>query len=291
MPQQEITLPMPWGSLGGSLLLPEGPGPFTVALVVAGAGPTDRDGNNPQLPVRYDNLLLLAQALAERGMASLRYDKRGVGASPVPGLGEDALRFDHLVDDAEALALHLLADARFNDLVLVGHSEGALVAALVAGRVPAAALACLAGAAERASTLMREQIQRVMPPDLSLAATAALDALDAELPAEDVADELALLFRPSVQPYLISWFRHHPAQVLAALDVPVLLVHGGADAQVPVAHAERLRAARPDARLRIVDGMDHLLAVGGDMRPGVRAVAEEMRAWLDVPAPATSAAP
>lgn len=282
---------MPWGALRGTLQLPEGAGPFTVALIVAGSGPTDRDGNNPLLPVRCDNLKLLAGALAARGIASLRYDKRGVGASPLPGLGEASLRFDDLVDDAVALAGLLAGDPRLSSLLLVGHSEGALVATLAAPRMPAVALACLAGAGERASTLMRDQIRQVMPADLAAPAIAALDALEAQRPADGVPSELALLFRPSVQPYLMSWFRHHPGEALAASGVPVLLVHGAADIQVPVAHAGLLRAARPDARLRIVDGMDHLLAIAHDVRPGVEAVADELAAWLATTRVATSAAP
>src|SRR5690606_26762440 len=96
MPELEIALATPWGRLCGSLVLPDGAGPWPAALLVAGSGPTDRDGNSPLLPEPCDNLKLLAQALAGRGIASLRYDKRGIGDSHYPGLREDALRFEHL---------------------------------------------------------------------------------------------------------------------------------------------------------------------------------------------------
>src|SRR3954463_8587987 len=109
MAEQLLELPTPWGHLAGTLLLPEGEGPWPGVLLVAGAGPTDRDGNNPLLPAPIDNLKRLAQALAAHGIASLRYDKRGLGASIYPGLSEQALRFEHLVDDAVALARPLRA--------------------------------------------------------------------------------------------------------------------------------------------------------------------------------------
>lgn len=291
MPETEFALPTGWGQLAGSLVLPAASAPFPVVLLIGGAGPTDRDGNNPQLPVRIDNLKLLAEALAARGIASLRYDKRGVGGSAYPGLSEQALRFDDLVGDAAALGRFLRKDRRFSGVALLGHSEGALIAALAGPGAGADAIVSVSGAGERASDLMRRQVQAVMPPDLSASATQVLDALQAGETSEDVPDELALLFRSTVQPYLISWFRHHPAQVLAAHEVPLLLVHGAADVQVPVQHAHLLHGARPDARLCVVEGMDHLLAVAGDMRRGTSAVADEVQSLLAVLAAATSAAP
>ncbi|MGV3572804.1 MAG: alpha/beta hydrolase family protein [Ramlibacter sp.] len=287
MPEQEIVLAMPWGSLAGSLLLPEGAGPWTAVLLIAGSGPTDRDGNSSLLPARVDNLRLLGQALAAAGFASLRYDKRGVGGSTYPGLSEEALRFEDLVADAVVLGRMLQQDPRFAALLVAGHSEGALIATLAAQVLEPAAVVSLAGAGQRASTLMRTQIETVMPPDLATPALAALAALEAGDRVADVPDDLVLLFRPSVQPYLVSWFRHHPAQLLAALTAPVLLEHGARDVQVPPAHAQWLHDAQPQARLRIVAGMDHLLAVEGDVARGVAIVAGELTGWLQaLPQPA-----
>jgi alpha-beta hydrolase superfamily lysophospholipase len=289
MPQSEIQLPTAWGRLAGTLVLPEGAGPWPAVVLVAGSGPTDRDGNTPLLPSAIDNLKRLAEELAGRGIASLRYDKRGLGASLCPGLSEEALRFEHLVDDAALLAGHLAQDARISRVVLAGHSEGALVAALAAQGMPVQAVVSIAGAGRRASSLIREQVEAQLPPELLASARKALDALEQEQPVTDVPDDLVLLFRPSVQPYLMSWFRHDPAAVLARLEIPVLLVHGSADAQLPPQDASRLQAAQPQARLRLIDGMDHIMAIGGSVPAGTGLIAAEMSAWLhalelDVPA-------
>ena len=280
MVEHEVELPTAWGKLAGTLLLPEGEGPWPAALLIAGSGPTDRDGNSPLLPAPLDNLKRLAQSLAVRGVASLRYDKRGIGGSTYPGLGEEALRFEHLVDDAVALAERLAAEERVTRVSLVGHSEGALIAALAAEDAQAQGVVSIAGAGSRASHLMRKQIRGQLPEDIAQPALAALDALEAQRPVPDVPDALILLFRPTVQPYLMSWFRYDPSQVLAELSLPVLLVHGAADAQLEVEHALLLHGARPDARLKVVEGMDHLLSLDGDIAGGTEAVAAEVVAWL-----------
>jgi len=280
MAEQLLEHTTPWGRLCGTLVLPEGEGPWPGVLLIAGSGPTDRDGNSPLLPSTVDNLKQLAQQLAARGIASLRYDKRGVGESVYPGLSEQALRFDQLVEDAVLLARQLGDDARIARVSLVGHSEGALIAALAAEGADARGVVSIAGAGERASTLMRRQIEGQLPADLAVQALAALSALEAQQPVHGVSEELVLLFRPSVQPYLMSWFRYDPPAVLAQLDVPVLLVHGSVDAQVAVEHVRLLQQGRPDARLRVVEGMDHLLSVGGDIPAGTRAVANEVAEWM-----------
>jgi len=280
MAEQSLELAQPWGRLAGTLLRPEGEGPWPGMLLIAGSGPTDRDGNNALLPAPIANLQRLAQALAARGIASLRYDKRGVGGSVVPGLSEETLRFEHLVDDAVLLARHLAVQPGVGRVSLAGHSEGALVAALAADDAQAQGVVSISGAGCRASALMRRQIQAQLPPDLAQPALAALDALEAQQAVPDVPESLVLLFRPTVQPYLMSWFRHDPAQVLAQTDVPVLLLHGAADAQVGPEQARLLHAARPDARLAIVPGMDHLLSIGGDIPQGTRIVAAEVADWL-----------
>jgi hypothetical protein len=274
MREESIELSTSGGKLSGTLALPDGKAPWPVVMLVAGSGPTDRDGNSALLPGASGPMRRLAQALAGQGLASFRYDKRGVGASIHPGLREDDLRFRHLVDDAVALARPLRSDPRLGALVLLGHSEGALIAALAAREAGAAALASVAGAGMRASQLLRAQLQGRLPEALEQPALAVLDMLEAEHTVDDPPEALTLLFRPSVQRYLISWFRYDPAEVLEDLPLPVLLVHGTGDEQVAADQARLLHAARPDARLLLVPDMDHALVVGDDPEAGVRQVAD-----------------
>ncbi|WP_043818237.1 alpha/beta hydrolase, partial [Rubrivivax gelatinosus] len=131
--EEVMQLETPTGAVHGTLLRPDDAPRPLVALIVAGSGPTDRDGNNP-VAGHNDSLKLLAQALADAGIASLRYDKRGIAASAAAGADESTLRFDDYVDDAAAWARRLAQDGRFAAVAIVGHSEGATIAALAAAR-------------------------------------------------------------------------------------------------------------------------------------------------------------
>ena len=274
MREEPVELSTAGGKLCGTLATPARAGPWPVVMLIGGSGPTDRDGNSALGPEAVGPLRQLAAALAANGLASLRYDKRGVGESAHPSLREDDLRFRHLVDDAVALARPLRADRRLGPLLLAGHSEGALIASLAAAEARAAAVVSIAGAGQKASEVLRAQLQGKLPELLEAPALAVLDVLAAERLVDDPPDALTLLFRPSLQPYLVSWFRYDPAEVVAGLELPLLLVHGTADQQVPQRQVELLRAARPDARLLLVEGMDHLMAVDGSADAGARLVAE-----------------
>ncbi|WP_017939293.1 alpha/beta hydrolase family protein [Zestomonas thermotolerans] len=248
------------GVLHGTLLLPQSDQPVPIALLVAGSGPTDRDGNNP-FAGRNDSLKRLARALATQGIATLRYDKRGIAASRAAEPDERQLSVDGYVDDVVAWSRLLAADPRFGPLVLIGHSEGALIATLAAERAGATALVSIAGAARPIDQVLREQLRSRLPPLLLAQSEALIASLQAGRTVDRVPVELEVLFRPSVQPYLISLFRNDPAAAFARLRIPALIVQGNHDIQVSVADAEALKAARPDAELLLIPGMNHVLRI------------------------------
>ena len=253
-----ITLDTPTGQLAGTLELPAGADKPRVALLIAGSGPTDRDGNSSMIPGRNDSLKLLAAGLADAGIATVRYDKRGIGGSHAAGSAESALRFEMFVDDAAAWIARLKADPRFASVAVIGHSEGSLIGMLAARQADAAAFVSIAGIADGASTLMRKQLEGKLPPELEKESERILVSLESGVVVDPVPPALATLFRPSVQPYLISWFKYVPAQRIAELTMPVLVVQGNTDIQVDVVQAIRLHGARPGAKLAIIPGMNHV---------------------------------
>lgn len=252
-----IQLETKTGKLDGTLDLPDGAGPFPVVVVIAGSGPTDRDGNQPLL--KNDSLKQLGRGLAAKGIAMLRYDRRGIGKSVAAQPKEDDLRFEMLVADVVAWIHLLRKDSRFRQVGVMGHSEGALVGMLAARQGGADAFIALAGCGRPAAEVLRWQLARNLPKALKEKSDTILDELVAGRTVPDIPKDLAALFRPRVQPYLISYFRYDPAREIARLKVPVLIVQGTTDLQTPVDEAKLLGKANKDAQLCVIEDMNHVL--------------------------------
>ena len=262
---EAVTLETLTGTLYGTLELPKGAGPYPVALIHPGSGPTDRDGNSALIPGKNDSLKLLAEGLAEQGIASLRIDKRGVGESAGAARSETALRFETYVADAVAWLGKLRDDGRFGDRYVVGHSEGSLIGMLSAERAPVQAFVSSSGPGENAADTLRRQLGAQLDGDQMEGVETVLAKLEAGEMVAPLPEAVATvpgishLFRPSVQPYLSSWFQYDPADVVARLELPVLLVQGTHDLQVRVEDAQLLAQANPNAQLELLDGMNHIL--------------------------------
>jgi pimeloyl-ACP methyl ester carboxylesterase len=266
---EAIELSTPTGTIHGTLLLPADASietPVPVVLIIAGSGPTNRNGNSALLAAGNDSLKMLAEALAEAGFASVRYDKRGIAASAAAGLVEADLRFEHYVEDASAWLLQLSGDSRFSSVGVIGHSEGALIGMLAAEKA-AVPFVSIAGAATDAATLIRHQLQDRLPAELAAPAEQILAALEAGELVADVPPQLAWLYRPSVQPYMISWIKYDPSEEIKKLSAPCLILQGTTDVQVSWSDAEALHAANGACDINVIGGMNHIMkAVPDDLQ-------------------------
>ena len=156
--ERNVSLERDFGTLYGTLLTPDA-GTETVAVIIAGSGPTPRNGN-------VNSYLYLAQALEKAGIASLRYDKRGIGASRFtePEKMADAVLGD-FIGDAAAWADYL-ADEGFRRVILIGHSEGALIAFCAAQQTPkVTAVISVAGAGYPLDEILQLQLASQLLPD------------------------------------------------------------------------------------------------------------------------------
>lgn len=254
---EAVQVTTPSGSLFGSLKMPSKPLPQpTVVILIAGSGPTDRDGNG--LMATNNSLKMIAELLSNNGIASIRYDKRGIGASKAAMTREDDLRFDTYVEDAMAWIAFARSRGQFGKVVVVGHSEGSLIGMLATQRAGADGFISLAGAGRPIDVVLREQLES-QPKMVREPAGPIIDSLKAGKMVSDIPMILKPLFRESVQPYMISWFAYDPAIEIAKLHVPVLIIQGQNDMQVKETDARALAAALPSAPLALLPGVTHVL--------------------------------
>lgn len=248
------------GTIMGSLLLPAATGKIPVVLIIAGSGPTDRNGNNPMM--KNESLRMLAQALAVKGIASVRFDKRGIAASASAGKKEADTRFDDYIQDAIAWIELLKKDPRFSKVIVAGHSEGSLIG-MIASAGKADGFVSIAGGGKSADRILKEQLA-TQPSVIKDASYGIIDSLAEGKTVKEVHPMLFSLFRPSIQPYMVSWFKFNPVTEIAKLNMPVLIVQGTYDSQITKADAEALAAAKPAAKLVVIQKMNHVLKIIGE---------------------------
>lgn len=250
--------------LHGTLTLPRGAkGPVPIVVIIAGSGPTDRNGNS-LMGIKPNSYAQLAWRLAERGVASVRYDKRVLpGTSGQVNIA--SLSLEDFAADARAAADSLARDKAFSQVILLGHSEGAALALLAARDDPAVAGAILVSGLGRPLTVvLREQLSRqVDSATLVRYDTAMAQYLRGEQPT-DVPPMLAMLFVPVNQNFMRSLAGFDPVAALQSVRQPVLIVQGGRDLQVRVMDAERMHSARPDAQVVVIPSANHVLKQATD---------------------------
>lgn len=247
------------GQIQGKLLVPGSGDKYPVVLLIAGSGPTDMDGNSAAAGLKNNALKYLAEGLAAKGIATLRYDKRGIASSASAGKEEYSLRFDDYVNDAKGWITHLSRDRRFPAIYVLGHSEGALTGMLASLDNPKVkGYISVAGAGRPFYEVLEEQMA-AQPAVIRQMVVSIHDSLKVGKLVPNVPLGLQALFRSSVQPYLISLYQYKPAEIIGKLKMPVLILQGTTDIQISVKDAERLKAAAPEAGFYLIDNMNHVL--------------------------------
>lgn len=259
----EVGISCSWGTLYATLAQPE-KGSDTALVIVAGSGPTDRNGNS-QLNLNTYSYKMLSDALVERGFAVLRYDKRAIGASRIDPTEIPNLVFDDFVDDALECA-NYLRDKGFRRVIMAGHSEGGLISLVAASRegcpLDGVVLLCAPGYAMD-KILLKQLNQQLMPQYMSLVVLSSkiLTRLKSGemVPEADIPKELLSLFHPTVQPFLISNMRYEPAELARGISLPMLVITGGNDIQVSTDNGDRIAEVAPNAKHITFERMTHVL--------------------------------
>ena len=226
----------------------------TLAIIIADSGPTDRDGN--QRNMQSNSLKLLAEGISQAGITTFRYDKRLIPLIRQNTLREENLRFDDFVSDAVDVINFF--ENQYHTIILIGHAQGSLVAMLAAQKTEVSKIISISGMGESIDQLIISQLE-LQAPGLVENAKQAFKDLKETGKSKNYSQGLVTIFRPSVQPFMKSWIHYDPSVVITALDQPILLIQGTKNLQIPQEQVQFLKKAKPDARLILIENMNHVL--------------------------------
>jgi alpha/beta superfamily hydrolase len=252
--QEEVKVSAFNVDLYGTLLVPEKETKNAI-LIIAGSGTTDRDGNTKPI---YSNDVLkkLAEELTGLGFATLRYDKRGVGKSISDSMKPENLRFEQYISDASEWISFLKKS--YDDITVLGHSQGALVGMMAIQSNSVNRFISLAGLSEDAYTTVKRQLSN-QPKFVVDNAYPILDSLKDGLKVNKVPPYLNSLFNTKIQDYFISFMRYDPRVEIRKLSCPILVIQGTTDLQITVEGTTEMSRVSPNITLRIIDSMNHVL--------------------------------
>lgn len=274
----DVTVPGPVGPLAGTLTIAAPKAP--VVVIIPGSGPTNRDGNNP-LGVKGQPYKLLAQALAARGISTLRADKRGMFGSKGALADPNAVTIADYVADTRAWAALAAKRSGVKCAWLAGHSEGGVIAMATAAQNPKGicGVALLAAPGRKLDAVIHDQLSAntasadLLPDaDRALASLSAGKTVDpATLPAP-----LRGLFASKTQPFLIDMIHYDPPTLIAKIKLPVVIIQGDNDLQIKMIDADALAAADPRASRVTVPHMNHVLKIvtSNDVSANIKAYAD-----------------
>lgn len=239
----------------GTLLRPDSSEKIPLVIIIAGSGPTDRNGN--QQMMENNSLRFLAEGLYANNIASFRYDKRIIKQLKKRILSEKDIRFDEFITDAIAVTDFFKKGGEFSRIYIIGHSQGSLVG-MIAAQGRADGFVSLAGAGQQIDDVIVDQLVK-QAPGLEESARQAFDDLRVNGVAVNYSPGLASIFREDIQPFIRSWMQYDPKVEIAKLKIPVLIMNGDKDLQVQISEADILQKAQPNAQFEIISNMNHIL--------------------------------
>ncbi|WP_253286820.1 S9 family peptidase [Virgibacillus sp. MSJ-26] len=263
-----LTVETERGKIYGELEIPEqsGEAPYPVMIIIPGSGPTDRNGNT--LAGDNNSLKYLSEELAERGVASIRYDKPGAGKNTDIKIPEEEITFDQFVEDAVAWIDLAEKDDRFTEIGIIGHSQGSLEGILAAQEEDIDVFISLAGVGNSIDKTLYNQLEEQLPENLLNESEEIIAQLKKGHMVDELSPELEGMFHKSVQPFLISWMAYEPAEELKKLSSPTLIINGTRDLQTPEHEAELLHEASDASEFLLIEKMNHVLKEAPTDREG-----------------------
>jgi len=240
--------------IDGTLLTPNANNKSVLAIIIAGSGPTNRDGNQNFL--MNNSLKKLAEGLSNQGIASFRYDKRIVKQIR-KGKVDKNIMFDDFITDAVSVIDYFKEKNSFSKIYIIGHSQGSLVG-MLAAKDKADGFISLAGSGKSIDALIQEQIEKTYPM-YGENSKKVFAILKKNKTTTDYPPALASVFDISLQPFMSNWIQYNPLEIIQELNMPILIINGTKDLQVSTEEAHLLKEANPKAEITIIENMNHIL--------------------------------
>lgn len=261
--------------LNGTLYKPNKSSKKTnLVILIPGSGIPDRNGNQPG--ASNNSLKFLSEGLASKEIAVFAYDKRAIAQLKAGNISEKDVTFDDVITDVKQIIQYFKSKKEFNKIIISGHSEGSLVG-MIASKGNADGYVSIAGAGRPIDQILEEQVVK-QAPFLKTELRKNLDILKSGQTFKLENKMLSSLFRESVQPYLISWFKYDPRVEIKKLQIPVLIINGTKDLQVPESDAKLLHEAYPKSELVIIENMNHVFKE-------IKEDSENMKSYNDLTLP------
>ena len=220
-----------------------------LVIWIHGSGGVDRNGNTPQYIKQFRD------AVNKEHIAFFSYDKRTANINNTAIL-KDGVLFNDFIRDAKKVVNHFKNDKRFTEIILVGHSQGSLVAMLALNNV--SKYISIAGAGETIDKTLIKQVSKQNQYFGGLTEKY-LKELKETGQVKNIDPNLMSLFAPQNQPFLSSWIALNPLEEIKKVKISTLIINGNKDIQVQVTDAENLKKAKSDASLVIINNMNHVL--------------------------------
>jgi len=242
--------------IDGTLILPNDNPKPNLAIIIGGSGPTDRNGNQNFL--KNNSLKKLAEALSRNGIATFRYDKRIVKQIRNNYVNKDIM-FDDFVTDAISVIDYFKTSNTYNKIFVIGHSQGSLVG-ILASKDRVDGLISIAGSGKSIDSVIIEQIEKTAPM-FTEEAKEVFMVLKNGKTTSNYPEALSSIFKEDIQLFMSNWMQYNPQDEIKKLSIPVLIVNGTKDLQVPEEEATLLESATSKANLKIIDKMNHIMFI------------------------------
>lgn len=240
--------------IDGTLLIPNDIEKPSLAILIGDSGPTDRNGNQN---FQKNNIIKkLAESLSSNGIATYRYDKRIVKQIR-KGRVEKNISFDDFIEDAISIVNYFTEKSNYNHIYIIGHGQGSLVG-MQASKELVSGFISISGSGKAIDEVILDQVKKTVP-GLTKESEAAFQILKEGKTTTNYPPALESIFSLENQAFMSSWMQYHPQEIIAELSIPVLIINGTKDLQVPVEETKRLKDVSQNGSIFIIENMNHVL--------------------------------